>query len=329
MTHTSWRDDFTRVVKNRAMAYSDDRDGFHTQMPFEDIHGNGGLLTTVGDLLKWNEHFDAPSLGDAAFVALQQTPGKFNDGRAHDYAFGLMILTYKGLPEVSHSGSTAGYRAFLARYPAQHVSVAVLCNVSSGAATQYAHAVADLYLGNRAKTMPSPAPTHTLAATEADAVTGLYRNTAIGTSLTISANGQGLRAGGAGLIPQSATRFVTAAGATWAFDGGGGATMTDQFDRVDNYARVPAAKPTPAQLQLLAGTYVSDEAETTLIAAVEGDGLVLRRRPATTIRLTSIYADAFGAGGFGTVVFRRDAAGRVIALTVSQDRVWNLRFVKR
>ena len=26
-------------------------------MPFENVHGNGGLLTTVGDLLKWNENF--------------------------------------------------------------------------------------------------------------------------------------------------------------------------------------------------------------------------------------------------------------------------------
>jgi len=55
-------------------------------MPFEDIHGNGGLLTTVGDLLKWNENFASPQISDAAFVAEQQQPGRFNDGRTHDYA---------------------------------------------------------------------------------------------------------------------------------------------------------------------------------------------------------------------------------------------------
>src|SRR5438445_3672439 len=151
MTHTSWRDDFTRILKNRAMAYSDRSGEFHTDMPFENVHGNGGLLTTVGDLLKWNENFATPKVGDAAFVQQQQQPGRFNDGRTHDYAFGLMIGEYKGLREVSHSGSTAGYRAFLTRYPDQKVSVAVLCNVSSGAATQYAHAVADLYLAGTLK----------------------------------------------------------------------------------------------------------------------------------------------------------------------------------
>ena len=50
-------------------------------MPFENVHGNGGLLTTVGDLLRWNENFVSPKVGDAAFVAEQQMPGRFTDGR--------------------------------------------------------------------------------------------------------------------------------------------------------------------------------------------------------------------------------------------------------
>jgi hypothetical protein len=52
------------------------------------------------------------------------------------------------VPEVAHSGSTAGYRAHLTRFPQQRLSVAVLCNASTGAATQYAMAVADMYLGD-------------------------------------------------------------------------------------------------------------------------------------------------------------------------------------
>src|SRR5262249_32155198 len=50
--------------------------------------------------------------------------------------------------EVSHSGSTAGYRAFLTRFPDQHVSVAVLCNAGTANPTQYAHEVAAEYLAN-------------------------------------------------------------------------------------------------------------------------------------------------------------------------------------
>src|SRR5262249_40566083 len=94
MADTSWRDDYTRIVKRRAIAYREQNGVFRTDMPFENVHGNGGLLTTVGDLLKWNENFEKPVVGDAAFVQLQQERGTFNDGRAHGYAFGLFVGTH-------------------------------------------------------------------------------------------------------------------------------------------------------------------------------------------------------------------------------------------
>src|SRR4029079_18791368 len=143
-----------------------------TLMPFENLYGNGGLLTTVGDLLKWNEHFAAPVVGDQSFVAEQQNPGRCSEGRAHGYALGLFVGSYKGLREVYHSGSTAGYQAFLTRFPDERVSVAVLCNVATAQATQYAHAVADAYLGDRLKPAALKAP-HTLTSDEMDRFAGL------------------------------------------------------------------------------------------------------------------------------------------------------------
>jgi hypothetical protein len=139
-------------VKDRAIAYSPAGDDYRLNMPFENVHGNGGLLTTVGDLLKWNENFEKPTVGDAKFVALQQEPGRFNDGKPHTYAMGLMVRPYKGVPEVAHSGSTAGYRAHLTRFPQQKLSVAVLCNSANASATQYAMTVADMFLAGSIQT---------------------------------------------------------------------------------------------------------------------------------------------------------------------------------
>ena len=99
MTRTSWRDDYTRIVKDRAIAYSGSGATLRQDMPFENVHGNGGLLTTVGDMLKWNENFVVPKVGDAAFVTRQQTVGKFPSGVDQTYAAGLMLGVYKGLPE--------------------------------------------------------------------------------------------------------------------------------------------------------------------------------------------------------------------------------------
>ena len=299
MTHTSWRDDFTRILKNRAMAYSDRSGEFHTDMPFENVHGNGGLLTTVGDLLKWNENFTSPKVGDAAFVALQQQPGTFNDGRAHGYAFGLMINSDKGVRVVEHSGSTAGYSAHLVRYPDQRLSVAVLCNATSARATQYAHDVAWVFLNGRVS------PASDAAVRELPHEDGvLYRNINAGVVLT------------------------NARGAKWTQEGDR-IRVTDEYGSVEIYERAKKAAPSPAQLQELAGTYVSDEAETTLVAAVDGGSLVLKRRPDTVITLTPQYADAFTGPQLGLVIFRRDGSGKVTSLTVSQDRVWDLRFARQ
>jgi len=338
MKDTSWRDDHTRVVKRRAVAYDETKDGFHTDMPFEQVYGNGGLLTTVGDLLKWNENFTTPKVGDASFVAEQQQPGRFSDGRVHDYALGLMVGTYKGVPQVEHSGSTAGYRAHLARYPDQHVSVAVLCNVSSGSATQAAHSVADVYLGDRAKSPPAPTATYSLTSGDLEAASGLYRNATTGVPLTIAREGDVLRVErgqpdglnpqrGQALVATSASSYVTATGQKWQL-AGRTLRMTDSFGTVDTYERVRSAKPSIAQLNELAGTYASDEAETTLTVAVNGDALVIRRRPDTTLKLTPVYADAFTAPQLGLVIFRRDA-GRVTALSVVEDRVWDMRFARQ
>ena len=47
MTRTEWRDDHHRIVKGRATAYTKGDAGWRIEMPFENVHGQGGLLTTV------------------------------------------------------------------------------------------------------------------------------------------------------------------------------------------------------------------------------------------------------------------------------------------
>jgi CubicO group peptidase (beta-lactamase class C family) len=328
MTRTSWRDDFTRIVKGRAIAYSDSDGSYSMNMPFENVHGNGGLLTTVGDLLRWTANFARPSLGDAAFVKEQQQPGRFNDGRAHGYALGLMIGSYKGVREVGHSGSTAGYRAHLVDYPDQKVSVGVLCNVSSGAATQYAHSVADLYLGSAITTgTNATAKAYTLTDGEFAAVVGLYRNTETGAPLSLVRNGNDLRfEGGAALQAESGSRFSASNGRRVEIDGSK-LELIDMYGSVEPFEKVPETDRKPKPLGDYAGDYVSGEAEVTFTAAIVNGELTLERRPDTTIRLTPVYADGF-RGGIGFVRFHRSTSGQVMGMSINQDRVWDLRFTR-
>ncbi len=327
MTDTSWRDDYTRVVKRRAIAYGERQGTFASDMPFENVHGNGGLLTTVGDLLKWNENFTAPKVGDAALLAELQRRSTFNDGREQQYALGLYVGTHEGVRQVDHSGATGGYRAHLGRYPDQRVSVAVLCNVGSATPAVYARAVGDLFLTNLAAPKMSAAA-HTLTDAEAARLVGLYRTTTPVDVARISHDQQGLRLGSAErLVALSGHRFVIADRAAFEFDGRGVLRVTDPFGSVDVFDRVDPAAPTVAQLAAYVGRYVSDEIETTLDVQVDGTRLAIKRRPDATIPLTPVYTDGFSSS-LGWIVFQRNPAGRIVSLAVSQDRVWNLAFTR-
>jgi CubicO group peptidase (beta-lactamase class C family) len=145
MNATQWRDDFTRIVDGRAVAYSRSGNGFRWDMPFENAYGAGGLLTTTGDLLLWNQALDEGSLGTRVTSQLQEQ-GRLNDGSEISYARGLFIERYRGTREVSHGGVTLGYVAFLARFPEHKLSVSVLCNGSFVNPNEIAHKIADQFL---------------------------------------------------------------------------------------------------------------------------------------------------------------------------------------
>jgi CubicO group peptidase (beta-lactamase class C family) len=156
MTRTSWRDDHTRIVKGRAIAYSESNGEYHIEMPFENVHGNGGLLTTVRDLLTWNNHLANAKVGNAKLVGEMTTAGTFNDGKPLEYGLGFFVGDYRGVKNIYHSGSTAGYRAHLNRFPGAMISVAVLCNGSNGDATRAANRVSEIFLRGRLKPAEEP-----------------------------------------------------------------------------------------------------------------------------------------------------------------------------
>ena len=113
MKNSSWRDDYQRIVPGRAQGYARQGNGpWRLNMPFMNVYGNGGMLTTVGDWMKWNAMLDSQSLG-APLVNALETQGVLNDGRKIAYALGLTVAKYKGMKDVSHGGATAGYQTFL------------------------------------------------------------------------------------------------------------------------------------------------------------------------------------------------------------------------
>ncbi|TVR66211.1 MAG: class A beta-lactamase-related serine hydrolase [Gemmatimonadales bacterium] len=127
---TQWRADYRQVVPGRAAAYAPSENGFHIDRPIEFVHGNGGLLTTVSDLLAWNEHLRTGTMGEE-FMAMMHRRAVLNDGTEIHYAGGLQFGEQNGVQQISHTGATSGYRAYLSLFPDEELSVALLCNSSS------------------------------------------------------------------------------------------------------------------------------------------------------------------------------------------------------
>ncbi len=322
MSHTQWRDDFTRLVPGRAQAYSNERDGWHLAMPYEDVVGPGGLLTTVGDWLIWNEALANKKLG-AAWADSMVHRMKLTNGREIEYARGLFITQYRGVPEVSHSGSTGGYSTFLARWPDRdNLSIAVMCNAAGAPAGNYAHQLADRLISDFP---PSPALDTTKVDSAAFArYAGLYRNQRTHSALGLATVPPRMRA-----LPDG--WFWMPNGTRWHFDLGPSGTpaglrvaQPDGDTVLYAYAAAKPWAPTAQELQFFAGSYRSDELGVTYTLRVANDTLTLAGARAGEVdKLIPTYPDGFSLRGGAAVWFARER-GRVTALHAGESRVWDL-----
>ncbi|MGD9797881.1 MAG: serine hydrolase domain-containing protein, partial [Acidimicrobiia bacterium] len=76
--------------------------------------GDGGLVTSIADLARWDGWLPTSSLAD---LMLRDRPRAASGELAHD-AWGISIRTHRGLRIESHGGSLDGYLAAHVRFPA-------------------------------------------------------------------------------------------------------------------------------------------------------------------------------------------------------------------
>lgn len=325
MTHTQWRDDFRRVVKNRAIAYEPGEHGSRQLMPFEDTYGHGALLTTVGDLLRWNQALSNGTLGPYVTRELQRRT-RLNDGQPIIYARGLFIGSYDGEHAVFHDGLTAGYSTWLGRFPASRLSIALLCNSKGIVSVPLAHSVADIFLPEpRSQAAVKLAPDQ-LARRE-----GLYVDEVRGLPIRLTVAGDGLSmSGGAALAAVSKDEFKSGYNSIRFTDNDHFVTTTGDSGPM-TYVRARPWSPSVAKLQGYVGTYWSPEALATYRVTLNGNRLIatpVGRRDAALI-LTPLVSQAFEASGdnFQFVIhFIANSAGQVAGFAMSSNRVFALAF---
>ncbi|HEY1878595.1 MAG TPA: serine hydrolase domain-containing protein [Caulobacteraceae bacterium] len=119
--------------------------------PSEEVRGEGAIVSTIDDMLRWMAHLRRRDLfGQAdSWRQLTERPA-YADGRQGAYALGLMVDTYRGRPTLHHAGGVIGGTAQMLTLPDDGLDVIILVNGAPAAnAVRLAEQVADIVLADR------------------------------------------------------------------------------------------------------------------------------------------------------------------------------------
>lgn len=323
MSHTQWETDAQRLVPQRSVGYAEAEpahDGqparFAQLLSARHVVGNGGLLSTAGDLLRWNAALQRNAFGPELTAQLEQR-AHLRNGTELDYARGVFVGLYRGLREVQHGGFTGTYRAWLGRYPEADLSVALLCN----GADIDAHALADLFLPASQQVASTDAPAAT-APVDLSGHDGLYRSARDGRLMRLD-------------FPKDAElsdgRYRQGA-SEYALDPARPDEVVERwYGQPTTWTRLPASTPMPVSLPDHAGRYASDELLANYEVRLVGGQLMLSVQGLSevSVPLQPMAKDVFIALGVDIPVeFRRDEKGRIGSLVLSPARLGPLTFTR-
>lgn len=162
MDHTLAFVDGRNQVPKRAFGHTRRPGGFveTDQSSTSATLGDGGVYSNLEDLAKWDEALEKHTLLSESEMKPAWTPVRMADGsephwpaapgddnlspgKPVAYGFGWFLDPYAGHPRVWHSGSTRGFSTVIDRFPAERLTIIVLCNRTDLDASKLALQVVD------------------------------------------------------------------------------------------------------------------------------------------------------------------------------------------
>ena len=130
MTQTRMADP-EAIIPHRASGYWVNRVGqLINRNPTETSStlGAGGLLTSVYDLIKWDEALYGEQLLSSESKTLMWTATILPNGESTEYGLGWRLRPYRSLKQQGHGGQVAGFNASFARIPELGICFIVFYN---------------------------------------------------------------------------------------------------------------------------------------------------------------------------------------------------------
>ncbi len=103
---------------------------------------DGALYLTVLDLAKWDAALYGDRVLPQAALAQMWTPIRLNDGTTAPYGFGWSLGNVNGHRIVEHGGAWQGFKAYIARYVGDGLTVIVMMNLGDADPGAFAHGIA-------------------------------------------------------------------------------------------------------------------------------------------------------------------------------------------
>jgi D-aminopeptidase len=266
------------------------------------IGGEGGLVSTLEDMLAWQANLRAPRVGDAAMIRRMETRGAVINGVASPYGLGLVAGQHRGLRCVGHSGWIAGSRSESIRIPERDLGIVLLANHDDYSPYALTRQIADIVLGHE-----DTPPLSAAAVAALKSRAGTYREAGTSVLLRIMGNGELPRLvgsmGAAELEEIAPLRFrPRAALAPYELSlGDDGTIALEKFSRRRILARIEPDSASPVRADMPAGAYADESSG--LEATIHGaaghaatDGPFMRMQSpfgAVELRLERCDSDMF------------------------------------
>ena len=132
------------LIRNRAQGYTlDEGQLVNDQMiGMAQPGAAGGILSTAGDLVRWQMALSSGKVVQPESFAKMSTPTVLPGGRDTHYGFGLLLDEWNGRPRVQHGGGIFGFNSMLFWLPVEDLHVAVISNGEPLSSAKLADAIA-------------------------------------------------------------------------------------------------------------------------------------------------------------------------------------------
>jgi CubicO group peptidase (beta-lactamase class C family) len=126
------------------------------RFPYDEIRGEGSLVSTIDDMLRWLAHMNGPKrVGTDASWRQMLTPPTLRNGHESVYALGLYRHDYRGVEVIHHAGGVIGGNSQMLTVPAHGLDIALMVNGAACNAKDTVWKILDILLEGHLSPAPS------------------------------------------------------------------------------------------------------------------------------------------------------------------------------